>query len=71
MIICIQPRVVAGAEWRVTFFIFLSIWDGAPLRVGALCKLRTLRIGSGDTAEINLITLYLLIVINQLSEILE
>ncbi len=37
-------------EWRVSFFFFfLSNWDGAPPRVGALCKRRTLRIGSGGT----------------------
>ncbi len=35
-------------EWRV-FLFFLSNWDGAPLGVGALSKLRTLHIGSGGT----------------------
>ncbi len=39
-------------EWHVRFF-FLSNWDGAPLGVGALCKLRTLRIGSGGTDNNN------------------
>ncbi len=48
-------------EWRVTFFFlylfiyvflfFLSNWDGAPLGVGALRRLHTLRIGSGGTAS--------------------
>ncbi len=38
-------------EWRVTFFFFLSNWDGAPMGVGALRKLRTLRIGSGGTGR--------------------
>ncbi len=35
-------------------FLFIIInWDGAPipLGVGALCKLRTLRIGSGGTVD--------------------
>ncbi len=38
-------------EWRVMFFLgfFLSNWDGAPPRVGALSKLSTLHIGSGGT----------------------
>ncbi len=55
MIICIQPQ-----SWGVSgrgcgndmsgFFIFIwSNWDGAPPGVGALRKLRTLRIGSGGT----------------------
>ncbi len=30
-------------------FFFLSNWDGAPPRVGALRKVRTLHIGSGGT----------------------
>ncbi len=34
-------------------FFFLSNWDGAPLGVGALYKLRTLRIASGGTETIN------------------
>ncbi len=52
MIICIQPRAVAGADAGMArhVFFFLSNWDGAPLGVGALCKLCTLRIGSGGTA---------------------
>ncbi len=33
----------------IYFLIFLSNWDCAPLGVGALCKLLTLRIGSGGT----------------------
>ncbi len=32
-------------------FFFLSNWDGAPLGVGALRKLRTLCIGSGGTGN--------------------
>ncbi len=51
MIICIQPQTCAsgrGCGNGVSrFFFFLSNWDGAPLGVGALSKLRTLRIGSG------------------------
>ncbi len=49
MIICIQPRSVAGADVGMAckVFFFFSNWDGAPLGVGALLKLRTLRIGSG------------------------
>ncbi len=31
------------------FFFFLSNWDAAPLRDGALRRLRTLRIVSGGT----------------------
>ncbi len=43
-------RAVADAGMACpVFFFFLSNWDGAPLRVGALSKLRTLRIGSGGT----------------------
>ncbi len=37
-------------EWHVRYFfifIFFSNWDGAPLGVGALLKLHTLRRGSG------------------------
>ncbi len=30
-------------------FFFFATWDGAPLGVGALRKLRSLRIGSGGT----------------------
>ncbi len=30
-------------------FFFMSNWDGAPLGVGALCKLHTPRIESGGT----------------------
>ncbi len=40
----------AGMARPVFFFFFLSNWDGAPLVVGALRKLLTLRIGSGGTA---------------------
>ncbi len=53
MIICIQPQTCASGcgngVSRFFFFFFLSNWDGAPLGVGALSKLRTLRIGSGGT----------------------
>ncbi len=35
----------------IRIFCFLSDWDGAPLRFGALRKLRTLRIGSGGTGN--------------------
>ncbi len=43
-----KHEVRAGTEeWCVNFF--LSNWDGAPLGVGALRKLHTLRIGSGGT----------------------
>ncbi len=35
------------------FFFFLSNWDGAPMAVGALRKLRTLHIGSSGTSQID------------------
>ncbi len=47
-----EARAVAGANAgmaRHVIFFFLSSWDGALLGVGALRKLRTLRIGSGST----------------------
>ncbi len=52
MIICIQPQTCASGRGNglSRFFVFLSNWDGAPLGVGALRKLRTLCIGSGGTA---------------------
>ncbi len=40
------PGADAGMA-RHVFFVFLSHWDGAPLRLGALRKLHTLRIGGG------------------------
>ncbi len=40
----------AGMARQFFFFFFLSNWDGAPPRVGALRKRRTLRIGSGGSA---------------------
>ncbi len=55
MIICIQPQTWGargcGCRNGVSRFVFffLSNWDGAPPRVGALRKLCTLRIGSGGT----------------------
>ncbi len=36
-------------ERKVFFVLFLSTWDGAPLGVGALRKLRTLLIGISGT----------------------
>ncbi len=35
-------------EMRGTIICFAN-WDGAPLGVGALCRLHTLRIGSGGS----------------------
>ncbi len=55
MIICIQPQTgdasgcFCGNGASLFFSFFFSNWDGAPLGVGALCKLRTLHIGSGGT----------------------
>ncbi len=48
-------RADAGMA-RQFFFFFLSNWDGAPPRVGALRKQRTLRIGSGGTERNSLLT---------------
>ncbi len=51
MIICIQPQTLSasgrgnGAS-RFFFVFFLSNWDGAPPRVGALSKLSTPHIRS-------------------------
>ncbi len=41
----------AGADAGMARHVFFSLsnWDGAPLGVGALCKLRTMYIGSGGT----------------------
>ncbi len=59
MIICIQPQTW-GASGRGCgngasrfFVVCFSNWDGAPQGVGALRKLRTLRIGSGGTDYIH------------------
>ncbi len=54
MIICIQPQTWSASgrgcgNGASRFLIFLSNWDGAPPRVGALSKLSTLHIGSGGT----------------------
>ncbi len=52
MIICIQPRAVAGADAGMGFMFFGFFWATGmvpPLGVDALRKLRTLRIGSGGT----------------------
>ncbi len=54
MMICIQPRVVAGTDAGMAhhvFFFFLATGMVPPLGVGALRKLHTLRIGSGGTAQ--------------------
>ncbi len=50
MIICIQPRAVADAGMARHVFFFWATGMVALLGVGALCILRTLRIGSGGTA---------------------
>ncbi len=39
--------MVPGADAGMARHVFLSHWDGAPLRLGALRKLHTLRIGGG------------------------
>ncbi len=44
MCVCVNFNIIIER----TFFFFFY-WDGAPLGVGDLCKLRTLRIGSGGT----------------------
>ncbi len=48
MFIYVYVNCNTNIEQKV-FFLFLSNCDGAPLGVGALCKLLTLRIRSGGT----------------------
>ncbi len=41
--------VYVTCNTNIEHIFFKSNWDGAPLEVGALCKLYTLRIESGGT----------------------